>query len=78
MSISSRIRTVVDVLLVVHDLDEDGQIGRQIDDVRGMDHARRAKTRDAVKDGGPGEAFLAQAFEARRRASGDATCASRP
>ena len=58
-------KKLVDVSLVVHDLDEDGEIGRQVDDALSVDDAGSSKPGEAVNDRRTCEALLAQSFEQR-------------
>jgi hypothetical protein len=51
------------VLLGVDDLDDDGKIFRQPQNVRGVQDASGSKTGNSPKHRGPGEAFLPKALE---------------
>jgi len=46
--------------LLVHGLDEDGQVRREMEDARGVDARIPTEALDAAQDGGPGEATPAQ------------------
>ncbi len=58
-------KQAVDVLLRVNDLDDDGQVLGEPQDVRRVQHAPGAEAGHRVEDGRPGEALLAQPLQER-------------
>ena len=50
----------LDLFLGVDDLDDDGQVLRQADDLGGVEHARVSEAERSAQHGGPGEMHLAR------------------
>jgi hypothetical protein len=55
----------IDVGLIVHDLDQHGEISRQLDEARGVNHTTRAEPGDAMDNGCAREAFCPQPLQDR-------------
>ena len=53
--------------LVLDNLDDDGQICRQLDQAGGVDDAVRANAGDTVNGGGAGETFGSESLDERTR-----------